>query len=313
MFAQWGSHHDDNRTMSNDNGTIGDLYLSADGQIPELNWVNINNLSMPGFDLILSKCQNGRIYLGEVMNDRCRLLRGHIATFSKGFDQYKLPEFENWYVTCLRVDGQLDGPCNSLPLQSDKRIRPRTRVDIVNATTDTVTLLIHVGDLPFKADIRTIVYTRDSNRSRSTTTSYNSIVIQKNAQILPREGNDYNNLDYTTAAEDGIDDKEDGQLDQNYQIVHYTNTVEAAKNRSFKFEVKQMALNSWYIIRTCLVVRTPENFYERYPGLTLPGEDSFCLPDEGYRTPRHLVNEKSSYSRNGGAVHCTFFVCKRGK
>uniref|UniRef100_A0A915HFU8 Uncharacterized protein n=1 Tax=Romanomermis culicivorax TaxID=13658 RepID=A0A915HFU8_ROMCU len=36
MFAKWGSHRDDNGTMTNDGGTIGDLYFSADGQAGHL-------------------------------------------------------------------------------------------------------------------------------------------------------------------------------------------------------------------------------------------------------------------------------------
>jgi len=242
---------------------------------------------MPGFDLILSKCNHNQIILGEVVNGNCTLLRGNIATLSKGFDQYKLPRFDTWYLTRLRVQPgytdhqnlqrkpdasfgtrnqesdvqpmeksvpcltcKLDMYCSTHKMCQDQFLYRK----IVNASLNSITGLLQVGDLPFEAEIRTEVY--DS-------AFYWLIDVESQLAAPPS--------DFRTTAPENLIGK------SKRQPVHYENTAEAVRNSSLKYNIDVLKLNSWYMIRTCLTVRTPERFRQNYPQIFLEDEHKFCL------------------------------------
>jgi len=264
---------------------------------------------MPGFDLILSKCNHNQIILGEVVNGNCTLLRGNIATFSKGFDQYKLPRFDTWYLSCLRVqpgftdhqnlhrkldEGNQESdvqpmeksvPCLTCKLDmycsTHKRCRDQFLYrEIVNASLHSITVLLQVGDLPFEAEIRTEVY--DS-------AFYRLIDVESHLAAPPS--------DFRTTTPGNLIEK------SKRQPVHYENTAEAVRNSSLKYNIDGLKLNSWYMIRTCLTVRTPERFRQNYPQIFLEDEHKFCLDDEGYRTQRETKKKsRKSSSTNSFSV-----------
>ena len=71
----------------------------------------------------------------------------------------------------------------------------------------------------------------------------------------------------------------------NVDPLLYTNTVEAPKNRTLKFDIENLKPNAWYLIKTCLLIQVPGKLKDKYSFLTLDDHQEFCLDDEGHRTP----------------------------
>lgn len=224
--------------------------------VPGLQWIRLENLTMPGFDLLVSKCHDDEPYvLGELMGPGCHSLRGNIVTLTKAVD--RLPEFDQWYITCFEVQQtslNSHSPCKicrlSMYCTHQRRCKDKfLHREIVNASLTSITIVLNVGNLPFEAEILTEVTQTSNNKNSSTDVG-----------------------------------------------AHYTNSVTAPRNRSLKYEIDGLKLNTWYQISTCAIVKTPAHFRLAHPNIPLPAEEKFCLAVEGYRTsrPRNHHNYKNS-------------------
>lgn len=237
-----------------------------------LQWLPIENLTMPGFDLLVSRCRNDKPYvLGELVGRGCHSQRGHIVTLTKSPD--RLPEFDQWYITCFEMISS-DKQCKICKLEMycthQRRCKEKfLHREIVNASLTTMTIVVNVGNLPFdNADILTEII--------QTTT-------------LPNNHHQHDSNNNKTSS-----------LSSAGPLTHYSNTAQAARNRSMKYEVEGLKLNTWYQILTCVIVRPPSSFRLVYPNITLPNEEKFCLDIEGYRTSR----PRTSSSAQLVCTHC---------
>lgn len=213
-----------------------------DSMFGDRRWKNIDNLTLPGFDLLLSKCGN-QTMLGQIVNDNCKQERGTIITLAQSRDQ--LPEFDQWYVTCyeLRVDYRNPSSmCNVCKLDKFCTNHGRCRekflqTEVVNATLNSFTVLLHVGDIPFDAQVNIVV--------SDAIEPYNTVTNERKKQI------------------------------------HFKSFPAAPKNKTLAYKLNDLRIDTWYTVNVCMIVWTPSAFVYRYPNISLPNEHVFCLKDEG--------------------------------
>uniref|UniRef100_A0A915IKL2 Uncharacterized protein n=1 Tax=Romanomermis culicivorax TaxID=13658 RepID=A0A915IKL2_ROMCU len=248
-------------------------------------WQNVHNLTLPGFELMVSKCPGGRIVLGEVVGSNrlnCTLEFGSILTLTQSEDY--LPEFNQWYIMCYQINRMsyyhgsrtiksmdywnhksrtmrqnakdkdecvvcdLDQFCTNHGRCRDKFMQ----IEIVNATLTSLTLLITLGAVPFDSEI--------------------SVKVQEGYRR-------HNNLIYSNRFLSKL--KTDTQADAVSDF--YTVLTE---------QLGGLKPDKWYTVTVCMHVKTPMDFMARYPNLVLniPSDHEFCLKEES----RTLWSRKKS-------------------
>ncbi|KRX66565.1 hypothetical protein T09_12945 [Trichinella sp. T9] len=123
---------------------------------PALDDVSINHLEVPGFDMLLSRCNN-ETRIGVAHRRDCVTEVGKVLSLEPS---HHLP-FDQWYVMCFDNIGEPRCPrlC-SLEKLCTNEIRCRNvwiQRQIVNVTSTSMTLILHIGQLPFRAHLETEV------------------------------------------------------------------------------------------------------------------------------------------------------------
>lgn len=233
-------------------------------------WKNVETLTLPGFDLILSKCDN-QTMLGDIVNPNCKQERGKIITLSQNADQ--LSEFDQWYVMCYEWIYDKDSQRRCVICRLDKFCTNHGRcrdtfinVEVVNATLSSFTVLLHVGDIPF------------------------------GAQINVEASNAYQQV-YSLSS------KASGSLNNvTKKDVHYKSFLSAPRNKTLVYNVTNLKSDSWYHVNVCMIVRTPSWFRSTYPNINLPDEHIFCIKDEG------RTSYKRYLSKGAQILRCDYFM-----